>query len=185
MAVLMPKGPGRLPGFARAYNGAVRLGLAALLVVLACHDRHPPRGALAEVAAIHGTAGPFVVAGYRMGERALRELGLPRGSFDLEVVHESPAQIQWSCIADGLQAATGTSAGKLNLKLVEVSPGHTTSTVRNRRTGKALHFTLTPEFLHRFLDLPRDRLEQAGGEVLRLADDQIFQIFQISQVSGG
>src|SRR5262245_34416012 len=44
---------------------------------------------LKNVAAIHGAAGVFAVAGYRMGERALRDLGLGRGSFAIEVVHHT------------------------------------------------------------------------------------------------
>lgn len=131
---------------------------------------------LAEVAAIHGAAGPFAVAGYRMGQRALHDLAATRGSFDLEVVHETPAQVQWSCIADGLQAATGTSAGKLNLKLVEVNADHATSVVRSRATGRAERFTVAPGFLKRFLDVPPDQRTQAGAAAMALPDPEIFQI---------
>jgi formylmethanofuran dehydrogenase subunit E len=169
---------------------AVAIAVEVVALVLACRGEgahHPPDtpegqaassapAALARVAEIHGAAGPFAVAGYRIGERAVRDLGSSRGSFDLEVVHETPAQVQWSCIADGLQAATGTSAGKLNLKVVEVSADVSRTVVRNRRTGKALRFTLTPGFLHRFLDLPREKGQHAGQEVLNLRDEDIFQV---------
>src|SRR5579885_2476791 len=67
------------------------------------------------VAEFHGNTGVFAVAGYRIGQEALRELGQQRGSFDLDVTHRTPMQVQYSCVADGLQAATGVSAGKLNL----------------------------------------------------------------------
>ena len=71
--------------------------------------RHGPTVAsiderLAEVARIHGGAGPWAVAGYRMGEHALKELGLERGSFDLVVTHFSPKEVQYACIADGAAA---------------------------------------------------------------------------------
>ena len=74
---------------------------------------------LARVKEVHGAAGPWAVAGYRIGERALKELGLPRHSHKLEVVHRCPMQVQYSCMADGLSAATGASPGKLNLRLEE------------------------------------------------------------------
>src|SRR5688500_8675683 len=45
---------------------------------------------IAAVARIHGGAGPWAVAGYRMGRFALGALGLEPGSFDLEVIHHSP-----------------------------------------------------------------------------------------------
>jgi len=48
---------------------------------------------LATVAAIHGGAGPWVVAGYRMGEYAMKQLGLDRYSFDLEVQHHTPHKV--------------------------------------------------------------------------------------------
>src|SRR5690242_14269068 len=55
---------------------------------------------LAEVARVHGGAGPWAVAGYRMGAHALGVLGVERGSFDLEIVHYTPKEVQYSCIAD-------------------------------------------------------------------------------------
>jgi hypothetical protein len=69
--------------------------------------------ALERVAAIHGQHGPISIARYHMGEAALKTLGLPPGSFDLEVAHHSPAKVQWSCIAGGLRAGTCVSADKL------------------------------------------------------------------------
>ena len=76
---------------------------------------------LRAVAAVDGGAGPWAVAGYRMGEFALGTLGLARGSFDLEVVHFTPQSVQFSCIADGAAAATGASLGKLNLSLSDAT----------------------------------------------------------------
>ncbi len=131
---------------------------------------------LAQVSAIHGAAGPFAVAGYRMGQRAMRELGVTSGSFDLEVRHQSPAEVQWTCIADGAQAATGASSGKLNLSLERAAREKTRTIFRRKSTGKAVAFTLEPTFVKRFLDLPRDQLERAGGEVMALPDDRIFDV---------
>lgn len=131
---------------------------------------------LRQVADIHGEAGPFAVAGYRIGERALKELGLPRGSFSLEVVHKTPFKVQWSCVADGVQAATGVSVGKLNLWLGKAPIRDMQTIVRNRKTGKELVFRLQPQFVERFLNLPEDELEAAGQQVLSLSDDQIFSV---------
>ena len=129
---------------------------------------------LSQVSQIHGAAGPFAVAGYRMGQRAMRELGLPSGSLDLEVRHESPAEVQWSCIADGAQAATGASAGKLNLSLQPAPRDKTRTVFRRKSTGKTVTYQLTPTFVKRFLDVPRDQLSRTGHEVMGLPDDDIF-----------
>ncbi len=129
---------------------------------------------LEQVAYIHGMPGPFAVAGYRIGERALKELGVPRGTFALEVVHKTPFKVQWSCVADGVQAATGVSVGKLNLKLVEVPQDRMETIVSVRSSGKAIVFRLTPGFVQRFLNLPHEELADAGRQVLTMPDEQIF-----------
>jgi len=131
---------------------------------------------LEKIAFVHGGAGPFAVAGYRIGERALKEFNLPRGSFSLEVIHKTPSEVQWSCIADGAQAATGASVGKLNLRIEVATKDSVETVIRDKKSGRVLIFRLTPEFVKRFLDLPREKLAEAGKQALALRDDQIFTI---------
>jgi formylmethanofuran dehydrogenase subunit E len=131
--------------------------------------------ALARVTAIHGGAGPWVVAGYRMGEYALAKLGLERQSFDLEVIHRTPQEVQFSCIADGAAAATGASAGKLNLRLVDAAEIDVATTYRRRSTGQAITLRPTAPFAARFRDVPRDQLGAAGRAVLALPNADIFE----------
>jgi formylmethanofuran dehydrogenase subunit E len=130
--------------------------------------------ALTEITFVHGDTEPFAVAGYRMGQRALKEFKLSRGSFLLEVAHNAPEEVQWSCIVDGVQVATGASLGKLNLKLVASRPSDVSTAIRDRRTGKTLIFRLTPQFTARYMSVSREKLDAAGREVLALPDDQIF-----------
>ncbi|HTN85363.1 MAG TPA: FmdE family protein [Sorangium sp.] len=146
------------------------------------HGRAPGRPSaeaqdeeLRAVAAIHGGAGPWAVAGYRMGRYALAKLGLPARSFDLEVVHHSPRSVQFSCIADGAAAATGASLGKLNLSLVEASEAGIETTYRRRSTGQAVTLRPSAAFRARFRDVPRERLPEAGKEVLSLPDAEVFE----------
>ncbi|MGK3979210.1 FmdE family protein [Sorangium sp. So ce118] len=146
------------------------------------HGRAPGRPSseaqdeeLRAVAAIHGGAGPWAVAGYRMGRHALAKLGLPARSFDLEVVHHSPRSVQFSCIADGAAAATGASLGKLNLSLVEASEAGIETTYRRRSTGQAVTLRPSAAFRARFRDVPRERLAEAGKEVLSLPDAEVFE----------
>jgi formylmethanofuran dehydrogenase subunit E len=129
---------------------------------------------LARVREIHGAAGPWAVAGYRMGERALKELGLPRHAASLRVVHRCPARVQYSCVADGLQAATGASPGKLNLRVEEATAEAMRTMIRDEESGRTLTFTLKPEFVRSVADLPHDRLEAEGRRVAGLCDDDIF-----------
>ncbi|HET6339544.1 MAG TPA: FmdE family protein [Polyangiales bacterium] len=136
----------------------------------------PTQHGLDAVAAVHGGAGPWAVAGYRMGEFALQKLGLERGSFDLDVTHASPPEVQYSCIADGAAAATGASLGKLNLHWQEVALPDTRTTYLRKSTGQTVELEVTTAFAKRYADVPRPLLKSAGEEVMRLADNEIFEV---------
>jgi formylmethanofuran dehydrogenase subunit E len=133
---------------------------------------------LARVKEFHGASGPWAVAGYRIGERALKELGLSRQSHDLDVVHRCPAEVQYSCVADGVQAATGASPGKLNLRIEPASRENLRTVIRDKKSGRTLTFTLKPEFARSITDQPLDRLGAEGRRVAALADDVIFQVVE-------
>lgn len=137
------------------------------------HD--PDAEALEAVRRAHGGAGPWAVAGYRMGAYALVKLSLSRGSFDLEVHHESPKSVQFSCIADGAAASTGASMGKLNLTFSVVERPLLRTTYRKKSTGETLVLRPSAAFVTRFENVPREKLGDAGREVLHLADSDVFE----------
>jgi formylmethanofuran dehydrogenase subunit E len=128
---------------------------------------------------IHGAAEPFAVAGYRMGEAALTALNLGRASEDLEVVHYSPRQRQFSSIVDGLQAATGASLGQWNLSLIEAKAGPTASVVRNKRTGQSVRLTLLPAFVKEYAGLPAAARAAAASRLTGIPQQQIFTLIRI------
>jgi hypothetical protein len=129
---------------------------------------------LERVKEVHGATGPWAVAGYRIGERALKELGLARHDHSLEVVHYCPLQVQFSCMADGLSAATGASSGKLNLRIQESPVSGLKTTIKHRESGRSITFTLKPEFVRSVSEIPVDRLEAEGRKVAALPDEAIF-----------
>ena len=129
----------------------------------------PAEQILEAVARIHGAPGIFAVAGYREGQRALKELGSA-----LNVIHYCPLKVQYSCVADGWQAATGVSAGKLSLRIQESDQFHTE--VRERATGRGLRFELRPAFVERYLNTPRPDQAAAAREVLEMPDEEIFSV---------
>ena len=146
------------------------LGLAAVPALLAAHDDEGDPG-LNRVLAIHGAVGPFAVAGYRMGQAAMKQLGLGRASADCEVVHYAPADPELSSVIDGLQAATGASLGKRNLFLKDSANGESYSVVRNRKTKKQVRLTLTAGFVkaHRGLGAG------AGARLIAVPESEIFR----------
>jgi formylmethanofuran dehydrogenase subunit E len=154
----------------RGYVALLAVGLAACGASAA----RPDEG-LARVAEIHGAAGPWAVAGYRMGRYALTKLGLSAQSFDLEVTHHTPAMVQYSCIADGAAASTGASVGKLNLKLIDAPEAEVMTTYLRKSTGRSVTLRPTAAFRARFVDLPREKLQDAGREVMALPDAEVFE----------
>ncbi len=110
-----------------------------------------------------------------MGQYALGKLGLERGSFDLEVSHRSPRQVMFSCIADGAAAATGASAGKLNLVVVDGTESELATTYKQKSSGKTITVRPTSSFRSRYADVPREKARELGRQVLTLPADQVFE----------
>ncbi len=128
------------------------------------------------VAQIHGDAGAWAVAGYRMGEHALKALGLARGTFGLTVEHQSPKEVRYSCIADGVQAATGASLGRLQLTWKEAKPEALVTVFTDKKTGKAVKLKPTAAFMKKYMDVPREKARVAGREAMVAADADVFEV---------
>jgi formylmethanofuran dehydrogenase subunit E len=154
------------------------LASAAAVAALRAHD-DDGIPALDRSTLIHGAAEPFAVAGYRMGEAALAALQLGRASEDLDVVHYSPRQRQFSSVIDGLQAATGASLGQWNLSLVEAKAGPTTSVVRNKRTGQSVRLKLLPAFVKEYAGLPVAARAAAASRLTGIPPEEIFTLTRI------
>ena len=132
--------------------------------------------ALADVAFVHGSAGPWAVAGYRMSAFALKELALTRGSFDLLIVHHTPHAVKYSCIADGAAAQSGASVGKLNLTLVDSDIAGLETVFTNKKSGQRVAMRPTAAFQARFATFPMGEARAHGQQVLSLRDEDIFEV---------
>jgi formylmethanofuran dehydrogenase subunit E len=155
----------------------------ALLVVLAQPSAPPSPPAidaqLAAVASVHGEAGPWAMAGYRMGLFALGKLGLSAHSHALKVVHRSPKSPQFACVADGAQAATGASVGKLNLAFEEAALDQLTTTFTNSKTGVSLTLKPTKGFVARFLNAPREQAAENARAVVMMKETEVFEVVSV------
>jgi len=150
------------------------LGLAVVPALLSAHDDEGDPG-LNRVLAIHGSSGPFAVAGYRMGQAAMKQLGLGRASGDCEVIHHAPVDVELSSVVDGLQAATGASLGKRNLLLVDSAGGESHSVVRNRKTNRQVRLTLTAGFLKAHRGMAAAAAAAAGARLIAVPESEIFR----------
>ena len=157
----------------------MRFAVLIPLLALAANAQLRPaevEAQLDQVAAVHGAAGPFAVAGYRMAQHALKALALEPGSFDLDVEHHSPKAVQFSCIADGAQAATRVSVGKLSLHWVEAPEAQTQTVYLKRSTGQKIVLKPAASFIKAFGKAPHEKSRENGRKVLALPDAQIFEV---------
>jgi hypothetical protein len=82
-----------------------------------CQYMEIPRDySVSDLARFHGHLGPFIVLGYRMGRRALTELGADPFSMKAQVCCSGVTP--QSCLADGVQLGSGCTLGKGNIELI-------------------------------------------------------------------
>lgn len=88
---------------------------------------------------VHGDLTPGAVLGFRAGRSAMEQLGLSRGENCLHVLHQCPASPDFASMADGVQAATGATLGRLSLELAPVADARQTSTIfADQKSGRTL-----------------------------------------------
>lgn len=133
-------------------------------------------GELRSIRGLHGSLTPGGVIGYRMGQAALRQLGLRFGDAALSVRHACPLRREYASIVDGIQASTGATLGRLALWIEEANDPERMATVfANTRTGESIRFELHADLSGR-LDHCRDDLESEALalEAATLPDDVMF-----------
>ena len=162
------------------------LALTALL--LTQHPHHAPPAAapstanaqLDLIASIHGEAGAWAVAGYRMSQHALAQLKLERGSFDLQVDHKGPKEVKYACIVDGVQASSGASLGRLQLELTAAPADQLATTWKKRSTGETVTLRPTAAFIKKYAEIPREKARAVGLEVLGLPAGEVFEVVPVA-----
>ena len=93
----------------------------------------------------HGHLCPFMPIGYRMGKLAMEYLGVKRekdhGFFVFPEIGEGHPQ---TCMADGIQIATGSTYGKILMAMTFY--GKLAATFYHPQKG-AVRYSLTPDFI--------------------------------------
>jgi hypothetical protein len=134
-------------------------------------------GKLQSIRAIHGSLGPWPVLGYRAAEIAMRTFALSHGSSDLLAVVQTPLREPFAALADGVQAATGVSTGRLSLQLAPTSDASDMLTkFTNPSTGRTMSIRPRPEWLDRLQHTPPEEIESAAMQLATLGDDELFVI---------
>lgn len=126
-------------------------------------------------ARIHGAFGPFIPVGIRIGLDAMDKL--KPGTRDLTVTYYNGTKPPCPCVADGVMLATHTSPGQGSLVISpERAPDGDMAVIAitNRKTGEALRYTITDDWLPRILSWiksdPSARYDAA------MSADGLFQV---------
>jgi uncharacterized GH25 family protein len=128
----------------------------------------------------HGVPGPWALAGYRIGAHALKRLGLGREqAFEIEVIHRAVPSVRYTCMADGVMAATGVSPGKMNVSIEKVSAeDEIEMAVTHRKTKRQLVYRLTPTFRDRFRETDFADFPRAATALEATGDAEIFSVVE-------
>ena len=129
---------------------------------------------LERVREFHGHLGPYVVIGWRMGRRAMADLGIPKhfGVSCHVVCADEPPE---SCLIDGLQLATGCTMGKRNITHEVGGPIEVRITAKE--TGRTVTVRPCQGGVARAVALMREQGEEAAVRWLESAgDDEIMTI---------
>jgi formylmethanofuran dehydrogenase subunit E len=94
----------------------------------------------------HGHRCPFVPIGYRMGQIALRELGMEREkNSELQALSEMGSGHHNTCMEDGIQAATGCTYAKRNMEHIDYGKAAMVLYHPNHPEKGAVRLSLKPE----------------------------------------
>lgn len=152
-----------------------RLLLLTVMLSTAAVAADPLDAQLDAIAAVHGEAGPWAAAGHRMATYAMTKLGVTAGKGDLVVQHRSPKAVQFSCVADGAQAATKVSVGKLSLSWTEATLDAMETVFTRPSTGASIALRPSKRFVDRFLNAPREKARANARLVLTLPGADVFE----------
>lgn len=122
----------------------------------------------------HGHLGPNLIAGMRMGRAALKALEADK-HFGIEAQVGCADRPPGSCVADGVQFATGCTLGKRNIALVPSEDVWLRLTRTD--TDRSLVVRMRPGVLARAMEwLQAQGDEAAALRLWELPDDEILQV---------
>jgi hypothetical protein len=141
---------------------------------------------LAKAAGLHGHLGPWVAIGAMIGDDAIQRLQTP-GQWEIEVICWMPPDRQrppFTCILDGLQASSGATLGKQNIRM-DFDPAIVQTAqpvvyiVHKTPAGTAdrgLRYDIGPTLAGILARSSPERVEQIAREIAGHRPDELFTI---------
>jgi len=131
----------------------------------------------------HGVPGPWALTAYRIGKDALKRFGVTRDrSWEIVVTHKAPKTVRYTCMLDGLLAATGCSPGKMNLVHETVEGEEQLETIIvHKPSGKKLVYKLTKTLRDKIRDVDQAGFPAAAKALDAMKDDEVFTVEETQQ----
>lgn len=142
-------------------------------------------GSMQLLRAIHGDINPWAVAGYLMGERALAEHELGFGSDRLLALHHCPQKLPYTAVLDGIQAATGATVGKLNLRLIPASESDLRCEFIDMNSGRKLIYKIQPAMFDQMLSAKDGAARALALQMMTLPEADVFMAHTSEQAPQG
>ena len=125
---------------------------------------------------LHGHLGPFLVIGVRMGDMAKRHLGLDdKSSRNLQASVKTPLCTPFSCVIDGIQAATSCTVGNQKLK-IENSTKEISARFGLQSSDKTVKISVNPKVVDTLSEQMSKgvSIEQLAAKIARMREEQLF-----------
>ncbi len=138
------------------------------------------------ITAVHGELSPYAALGFRMGKRALADLGMSPGDQRLMAVYRTPFSMPYSAAADGIQAATRTTIGRLSLLIAKADATELHADFLNqeeRVTVQCRPRSALLNMIDRVGSAPA--AEELAVRILGMADDDLFIVTRENAVRSG
>ncbi len=127
-------------------------------------------------AKLHGHLGPFLVIGVRMGETAKRYLDLDgESSRRLQASIKTPLFTPYSCVIDGIQAATSCTVGNQKLK-IENSTKEITACFKLQSSDRTMKISVNPRVAETLIEEMSKgaNAEQLAAKIAHMQEGQLF-----------
>ncbi len=133
----------------------------------------------------HGHLGPFLVLGIRMGFIGLRELRIERGNPKLRVTVMTKPSVPFSCVIDGIQAATICTVGnrKLKLRNSQKSILAKFQILQGNNVTVTLNLAKQEELKKRLSKLANSQeMERIARNVISMPEKELFEVRKLTSI---
>lgn len=127
-------------------------------------------------AKLHGHLGPFLVIGVRMGDMAKRYLDVDdKSSRILQASIKTPLFTPFSCVIDGIQAATSCTIGNQKLK-IKNSTREITARFKLQSSEKTMKISVNPTVVETLIEEMSKgaSAERLAAKISHVQEEQLF-----------